>query len=173
MQTFLPYPDFAASVATLDRQRLGKQRVETLQLLYWLHGVKMVDPAALRMVPRLSKWNHPAAGMWSGHEQALLRYQEATCNEWTSRGYKDTCLAKSRFVVETLPLDDHGDPSWLGDPDFHARHRSNLLRKDEGHYRQFFSQDPVDLDYVWPKGVIPLRTRLDDAYEAAIEELGL
>jgi len=28
MQTFLPYPDFARSAAVLDRQRLGKQRLE-------------------------------------------------------------------------------------------------------------------------------------------------
>ena len=33
MQTFLPYPDFAASAAALDQARLGKQRVETLQAL--------------------------------------------------------------------------------------------------------------------------------------------
>ncbi len=33
MQTFLPYPDFARSAAVLDPARLGKQRVETLQIL--------------------------------------------------------------------------------------------------------------------------------------------
>ena len=33
MQTFLPYPDFAASAAALDDRRLGKQRVEALQVL--------------------------------------------------------------------------------------------------------------------------------------------
>ena len=33
MQTFLPYPDFAASAAALDTRRLGKQRVEALQVL--------------------------------------------------------------------------------------------------------------------------------------------
>ncbi|WP_407659745.1 pyrimidine dimer DNA glycosylase/endonuclease V, partial [Kineococcus indalonis] len=33
MQTFLPYPGFARSAAVLDAPRLGKQRVETLQVL--------------------------------------------------------------------------------------------------------------------------------------------
>ena len=33
MQTFLPYPAFDLSAQVLDRQRLGKQRVETLQVL--------------------------------------------------------------------------------------------------------------------------------------------
>jgi hypothetical protein len=32
MQTFLPYPDFARSAACLDYRRLGKQRVECLQI---------------------------------------------------------------------------------------------------------------------------------------------
>ena len=33
MQTFLPFPDFQQSAAVLDRVRLGKQRVEALQIL--------------------------------------------------------------------------------------------------------------------------------------------
>lgn len=49
MQTFLPYPSFAESARVLDRQRLGKQRVEVLQLLRALTG-------------QTKGWaNHPAA----------------------------------------------------------------------------------------------------------------
>ena len=33
MQTFLPYADFLASAKALDQKRLGKQRVETIQVL--------------------------------------------------------------------------------------------------------------------------------------------
>ena len=33
MQTFLPYPDFERSAKVLDNKRLGKQRVEVLQIL--------------------------------------------------------------------------------------------------------------------------------------------
>ena len=33
MQTFLPYPDFAESAKVLDNKRLGKQRVECLQIM--------------------------------------------------------------------------------------------------------------------------------------------
>jgi hypothetical protein len=39
MQTFLPYPDFRKSAEVLDRQRLGKQRVEGLQLINSLAGI--------------------------------------------------------------------------------------------------------------------------------------
>lgn len=34
VQTFLPFPDFAASAAALDRQRLGKQRAEHYRPLF-------------------------------------------------------------------------------------------------------------------------------------------
>lgn len=33
MQTFLPYPDFKKSASVLDNKRLGKQRLECLQIL--------------------------------------------------------------------------------------------------------------------------------------------
>ena len=33
MQTFLPYSNFYKSAKVLDQKRLGKQRVEVLQLL--------------------------------------------------------------------------------------------------------------------------------------------
>jgi hypothetical protein len=33
VQTFLPYPDFRRTAEVLDSPRLGKQRVETLQIL--------------------------------------------------------------------------------------------------------------------------------------------
>lgn len=42
MQTFLPYPDFAQSAASLDMMRLGKQRVETFQVLQKLVGERLV-----------------------------------------------------------------------------------------------------------------------------------
>lgn len=47
MQTFLPYPSFVESAKCLDRQRLGKQRVEVLQLLKAL------------LVPGSGWGNHP------------------------------------------------------------------------------------------------------------------
>ena len=37
MQTFLPYADFERTAAVLDVRRLGKQRVEVLQICNALH----------------------------------------------------------------------------------------------------------------------------------------
>ena len=57
MQTFLPYPDFVASARCLDRRRLGKQRVEVLQLLRALlvPGSGWANHPAVAGRPRLSR----------------------------------------------------------------------------------------------------------------------
>lgn len=139
MQTFLPYPNFAESARCLDRQRLGKQRVECLQLLKAL------------LVPASGWSNHPAAKMWRGRELALLRYGESICCEWLNRGYKDTCLGKMQdLYFAHRQGEENTMPDWLGDSSFHAAHRSNLLRKSLTHYGQFGWSEPNDLPYVWP-----------------------
>ena len=148
MQTFLPYDNYAQSAKVLDRQRLGKQRVENLQIIKAL-----TDPGY--------GWqNHPAVKMWRGHLGALLDYQRAICNEWTSRGYKDTCLNKSMLIVADITdlqlqgvpnNDEFAEPKWLGNPSLHRSHRSNLLRKNRDHYKPLFELSlPDDLPYIWP-----------------------
>ena len=58
MQTFLPYKDFRKSLQCLDYRRLGKQRVEAMQIHNILTGKN-----------ESSAWvNHPAVKMWKGHE---------------------------------------------------------------------------------------------------------
>jgi hypothetical protein len=137
MQTFLPYEDFEDSAKCLDYRRLGKQRVEVLQLLKAL-----TDGGG---------WaNHPAAKMWQGYEPALIEYGiDITC-EWRARGYKDTCYDKLLTYQAA-----HGEklvllPPWLGNEAFHAAHRSNLLRKDPTYYGSFGWTEPDDLPYIWP-----------------------
>lgn len=136
MQTFLPYPDLAASAKVLDMRRLGKQRVEVLQIL------------ATLCEDRKGWRNHPAVRMWRGFEPALARYGDAVCAEWTGRGYRDTCQAKMRGFV---PAEADGElPPWFGDAALHASHRSNLLRKDGQWYGKFNWHEGPDLPYVWP-----------------------
>lgn len=137
MQTFLPLPDFAESARVLDRQRLGKQRVENLQVMKAL-------------VTRTGWVNHPVTKMWRGYECMLMTYQEAICSEWTSRGYKDTCQVKTWELHDLACTLATETPPWLGDEAFHASHRSNLLRKMPEHYSQFGWTEPDDLPYVWP-----------------------
>ncbi|KJY20851.1 MULTISPECIES: MSMEG_6728 family protein [Streptomyces] len=149
MQTFLPFPSFRASAAVLDARRLGKQRVEALQVLRGL------------IVPDYGWRRHPAVRMWTGYEEALVRYGLDVCRAWTAEGRADTCaVTLVQDFRAWLPgaeprtqrqLADDGDlPPWLGAPDFHRSHQSALVRKDPDFYRPHFPEVADDLPYVWP-----------------------
>jgi len=156
MQTFLPYPNFRKTAKCLDYRRLGKQRVEVLQLLNtFLPSYKS------------KAWvNHPARLMWKHNVVCLAVYGLAICDEWLTRGYKDTCYDKImsigfelaeigakpwEFYRPQLELEHVAvEPSWLGNEDFHASHRSNLIRKDWVWYDQFGWTEPNNLQYIWP-----------------------
>ena len=135
MQTFLPYADFTKTAQVLDRQRLGKQRIEAKQILQNL----------LEETGKMGWKNHPAVKMWKGHEGKLAEYGVAICTEWIRRGYKDNQMV---YFVERMHS-RNDNPRWLGDPDFHVSHQSNLVRKDSQHYGKYFEVGG-DLPYVWP-----------------------
>ncbi|MFD1721045.1 MSMEG_6728 family protein [Amnibacterium endophyticum] len=148
MQTFLPSADFAESAASLDSARLGKQRVETLQILRAL------------VLPTYGWQRHPAVTMWRGHVPALTAYGLAVVDEWRERGNADAVReqllefapevagrSQQRLAVEGLM------PDWLGDFAVHESHRSKLIAKDPGFYLPRFPGTPLGLDYVWPEGV--------------------
>ena len=137
MQTFLPYADFFMSAASLDTKRLGKQRVECLQLLNSLTG---------RTTGR--GWaNHPAREMWRPYVQALVEYGIVVCMEWRKRGYNDTCLEKiSSFKDGTSVV----YPWWIGDEKFHNSHKSNLLRKNLEYYSRYWPDMEDTHPYIWP-----------------------
>lgn len=146
MQTFLPYPDILESAKVLDFKRLGKQRVECIQLLTALLGVKVVDGELVKFKPK--GWvNHPATKMWRGYEGALCDYGIIMCEEWRRRGYTDTCEDKLLLMAGDLPV---VHPPWIGRNLLHESHRSNLLRKDPEHYSQFGWTEPSNLPYYWP-----------------------
>ena len=143
MQTFLPYPDFERCAAVLDRARLGKQRVEVLQIL-----------RALR-IEGYGWRSHPVVRMWRGCTEALVAYGLACSREWTGRGHPDTCevqIAEFAAAARTqAELAGAGAlPAWLGDGALHRSHQSALVRKDPAYYRPLFPDVPDALPYVWP-----------------------
>lgn len=149
MQTFLPYPDFAASARILDRRRLGKQRVEALQVVRALTR------------PGYGWQHHPAVAMWRGYPEAVARYGLDVCQAWCARGGADTCAATiaADLAAAGIPearsqaeLDQAGElPPWLGEPDVHRSHQAALVRKDPAHYGHVFPDVSPDLPYVWPR----------------------
>ncbi len=139
MQTFLPYPDFRESAKVLDYRRLGKQRVEAMQILNTI-------------ITNKKAWSHhPAVLMWRSHTEALGYYMNCMIDEWKARGYNNT--------MDHYPLGNpYSDPSmpwWMGYPDFHKAHQSNLLRKDPKFYGSVFYGVPNDLPYIWPVSYDP------------------
>lgn len=143
MQTFLPYDSFERSASCLDNRRLGKQRVEVLQILNTLAG-------------RTSGWgNHPAVRMWRNHGASLAQYGLVICTIWTDRGFNDTCFEKILRLLQEEGLSNEDifnapPPNWFGDQPFHISHKSNLLRKDPTYYGPIFPDTPNNLPYIWP-----------------------
>ena len=129
MQTFLPYRSFMKSALTLDYRRLGKQRVEAMQIL--------------RAIREGGAWaHHPIVRLWSDYTDALCEYYNCMVIEWRRRGYVNT------MPLLELPGRLIDRPRWLND-DFIRDHRSNLLRKDPVYYGQFDWDVPSDLPYIW------------------------
>jgi hypothetical protein len=150
MQTFLPVADFEESARLLDSPRLGKQRVETLQVLRALE------------LPDYGWTSHPVVRMWRGRTPALVAYGLASVRVWRERGFADTThtlIAEFAPDVVGVPQEELARagmlPSWVGDETVHLSHRSNLLAKEPDFYRPLFQPlfgaEPEDLPYVWPE----------------------
>lgn len=145
MQTFVPVADFTESARLLDNPRLGKQRVECLQVLRALE------------LPDYGWANHPVVTMWRGHTAGLVVYSLAMVRIWRERGFADTTERLiAEFAPEAAEMTQEEAaaagllPSWVGDEELHLSHRSNLLAKDPEFYRARFPGDPDDLPYKWP-----------------------
>ena len=133
MQTFLPYKNFKRTFRCLDYRRLGKQRVESYQILNVL----------LNRTKTKGWRNHPATKMWEGYENALKLYLNLCIDEWVSRGYNNNM--KREVISGEIKY-----PPWLGKETFHISHKSNLVRKFPEYYRKFFPSVDSSLPYVWP-----------------------
>ena len=134
MQVFLPHPDFRQSLECLDNVRLRNQILRECKTL--ISG----------------GWsNHPAAKMWLGYEHALCEYAIVGLEVIRLRGYPRIKLAWMPFwTKKQKTFKDTGMPPFVGNEEFHASHRSNLLRKDPEWYGKFGWTEPDDLEYIWP-----------------------
>lgn len=131
MQTFLPYPSFLDSVRVLDSKRLGKQRVEAMQILNTLETNSRA-------------WaNHPAVLMWKGYEDALRLYLSLCIYEWVDRGYNNTMIAPEIKMITPLP-------PWISEHALHYSHKAALLYKDNGYYVRFGWDVIPGINYFWP-----------------------
>jgi len=138
MQTFLPYPDFKKSLETLDNKRLGKQRVETYQLIAGLEG----RPTKTGKPYSKGRINHPISQMFRDNLPALKQYLNDSIDVWVARGKNNTM--QKEVITEEIVM-----PSWFGNEEFHRSHRANLLRKDANWYGVNEWNDDPTLPYRW------------------------
>lgn len=119
MQTFLPVANYEKSAKILDGKRLFKQLIEAKSILKanitgtgWIH--------------------HPITKAWKDFLPELSVYTLTIAQECVNRGIKVN-LDNERFVIEQYynasVTKDFVRPPFMGHEDFHASHRSNLLRK--------------------------------------------
>jgi hypothetical protein len=138
MQIFLPYADMKKSLQCLDNKRLGKQRVETHQILNVLLKRPKLDGK-----PYKGWLNHPCVVMWKDYVPSLKKYYNLSIQEWIGRGFKNTM--KFEDISET----NCEFPSWFGNERFHSSHRANLLKKYPEYYSKYnWKENPND-PYVW------------------------
>ena len=140
MQTFITDRRMNKSAANLDWQRLGKQRVEAVQIARTLAGLS-------------SGWkNHPAVRMWKGYEAYLVdEYLYVHLLEWGNRGYNgEKCWLHFYDLMNYIDVEKKARPPWITD-ELILSHRSNLVRKLPHWYGPLWPGVPSDLPYVWPR----------------------
>jgi hypothetical protein len=130
MQTFLPYSDFKESAKVLDTKRLGKQRVEAMQIVNCIQN-------------RTGWQHHPIVRMWTPNVESLMYYHNVIIDEWISRGFRNNM---PHYHINSEDVDY---PGWLGKEKIHKSHRSNLLRKSPKWYSKFGWEEDDSLPYVW------------------------
>jgi len=142
MQTFITDFSFFDTARTLDNKRLGKQRVEAMQILKILTGETKPGKNG-----KVAWENHPAVKMWRGYERELALYGAAICCTWIDRGFKDTLF--DTFVLLLTKLKPVRRPDWINE-EFINSHRAALLAKNPEWYSQFNWDVEPKIEYIWP-----------------------
>ena len=153
----MPYTKYHKVAKILDYRRLGKQRVEGMQIYNILSGKQKTNGYR----------NHPINKMWKGYEASLAEYTNAMITEWISRGYKNTMeyikccdyliISEGNNLFHYIPSGnfppipyEHSKPSWVYDRKVRISHQSNLLRKDWDYYsKQFGTHIGTNHSYIW------------------------
>lgn len=135
MNTFIPYGSLSECCKILDNKRLGKQRVECMQLLN-------------SYTKEQKGWkNHPITIMWKEYPLSLKYYTNCMITEWIARGFKNTMQLYEDY--------DTNMPWWFSWKQLNFSHQSALLNKDFDYYSKFFDVDVlisnhhIKYGYIW------------------------
>lgn len=148
----------------LDSKRLGKQRVEAMQIINILeNGEKGYS-------------NHPAVKMWEGYVDALKVYHNLCIKEWIKRGFVNNMklydidedkynIVECDFDGESSEFlgkfDEFSFPPWFSFIPLILSHRASLLRKDPIHYEMY---NCPEIEYYYDRGYLWPSKAPDDMY---------
>lgn len=134
VNTFIPYSNYKLIAKILDSKRLGKQRVEAMQILNILEGKN-----------RGTGWiNHPVVKMWKGHTESLKQYYNEMVREWVRRGYRNT--------MKLYKINKPHKPWFVKCISVNLSHQASLLRKNPAYYKELFKCVPkkyLKYSYIW------------------------
>ena len=161
---FLPYPNIYYSAKCLDKQRLGKQRVEAKQLIDLLEEYDKTG-----IIPSKGWSTHPAFRSWIGFTNHLKVYFNIIVREWISRGCQNNMplyhidetlyhIVECTFdgvkaVYDRDKFNEYSFPYWVSFPPFYLSHQAALLRKNPKYYRPFYNNTLIPFinnGYLWP-----------------------
>lgn len=130
---------------TLDSKRLGKQRVEAMQI------INVIEQ-------NLKGWSgHPAVKMWKNHVTALKYYHNKVVKKWIARGFNNNMelydIPKKKYIEF---------PWWYKFKPLHMSHKASLYRKNPEYYSEHFEmtdelQKYLKTGYFWPHKYEPMR----------------
>ena len=142
MMTFIVVGDFILNAQLLDGMRLGKQRVEAMQILNILIAkLKSQLPVGTKQA-----WvNHPIVKAWEGYIPALQYYTNCIILEFIKRGGDNNMELYN--IAEPIVY-----PWWTQWERLQHSHRAMLLRKNPFFYSsKFRAHDEYHLHgYIWP-----------------------
>lgn len=161
---FVPYPNIYYSAHCLDKQRLGKQRVEAKQLIDLLEEYDRTG-----MIPSKGWSSHPAFRSWIGFTNHLKVYFNIIVREWISRGCENNMplyqidetpynIVECTFdgvkaTYDNSKFNQYSFPYWVSFPPFYLSHQAALIRKNPFHYKPFYNETLIpfiDNGYLWP-----------------------
>lgn len=137
VQTFLISHIFSKTAKILDNKRLGKQRVETLQIINIIDGE----------TEKKGFSKHPAVRSWYGYSDALKKYCNVMLEEWEKRGFKNN------IEYYNIPKNIKY-PKWIYNEKIHMSHKARLVQKDYNNYSSIFPEvlntEYMNRGYIWP-----------------------
>ena len=179
VNTFLPEVSYQLSLSYLDNLRLRKQRVEVKQILRAIRGETRgwANHPAARMwrdyPGSLCVYGAMSCLVWKSRWRVVCeRCDESIfgkeyahrndsppldpvvcphCEHWAPPVqvfYNDTLLPYFQEMAKEYKYKPV--PWWVGVPEFHRSHQSNLIRKDSTLYGPLWPGVPSNLPYFWP-----------------------